>query len=154
VAQRKFSFRRRRKSGGGGSPFGSVARKGFVYMPKGILKDAAFAAGAGLGVNLAVSKATFLPSVLRTGYGRIGMKAGISLVLAGVVAKAAGQRAGAAVAIGGLSVAVLDLVNQFRAPKSISGYVEGFDSDLGYIEGDDDLGCDDVQGFVEQQQYA
>lgn len=161
MAKRKFRFRRRRRSSKGGSSFGGLSRRGFFVMPnKALLKDAGLAAAASLGVNFILPKLPFLPAGLKTGYGRIATKAGVSLLLAGVATKAMGPRAGAAVAIGGLSVAFLDLVNQFRAPKSVSGFVEGYDSlgddDIGDYDqlGDDDLGCDTIAGYAGEEVYA
>ncbi len=149
MARRKFKGfgrRKRRRSGGGG---GGGGRKfgGLVLLNKGIVIKAGAAAAGFIGANLLIDKvAQRLPAVSQ-GYARIGTKAALGGLLGGVVSKFGRKpELGAAIAIGGVASALMDLYATFRPAPSLKGFYDGseFGADYGGEFVDDGIG-----GFVQ-----
>lgn len=125
---------------------------GFLYLPKGIVQDAAVAAGAFVATPLILNRLP-LPAAVQTGYGNIAAQAVVTAVVGGLLARFAGGRIATAFVTGGLASAALSLLKQ---TTGMSGYVDMGDYTLVNDQTLLPSGASDefaaVQGYVNPQQ--
>jgi hypothetical protein len=139
-ATMKKSRRRRSRRSGGPKAFRRRSRRGFAAV--GALMGGSFSikgaaiqgvvAGAGaIGVNMLINKvAAWLPASLTSGTGRAVAKAALGIGL-GIAARKFGLgKYAAALAMGGVAVAVLDIYTSKVAGGGVHG-IDYFDADGG-----------------------
>lgn len=95
-----------------------------------LLVPALLGGAGGIGVDVGLAYATFLPASLTSGWGRIAVQIAAALGIGYVAGMAFGKRTGTAVAAGGLTITAYSALRQVLAPtlgnsiKGLSGLAD------------------------------